>query len=147
MGVLLAGPKGPDEAQHLFKAAYRVGPSKWGYILHFIACIERDADICKRFNVKTVLHIHVLSVDSVLRGRKIGFRLLEELRKLAKCLSYDMLSADCTSFYSARLLERFGFVCINKKYYRDYRDANGRQIFRPQPPHECVKTFALRVDN
>lgn len=146
VGALLAGPKGDDEADHIFEEAERLGPTKWGRILHFLGGVERDANIYTRFDVKNVLHVHVMGVNSEMRGKNIGFRLLEHLKVTAKCLNYDMLSADCTSFYSARLFERFGFECINKKYYRDYVDENGKQVFCPQPPHECVQTFALRID-
>ena len=147
VGAILAGPKGPNEADYLFREAFRAGPTKWGHILQFIACIERDAKIYKRFNAKNVLHLHVLGVDNAMRGRKIGCRLLLEIKELAKRLNYDILSADCTSFYSARLFERCGYECINQKYYRDYVDENGKQVFRPKPPHEVVKTFALKVDS
>lgn len=145
VGALMAGPKGPDEAEHLFKEAANLGPTKWGHILQFLACVERDANICQRFNVQKVLHVHVLGVNGKMRGQNIGRRLVEKVLNLAKCLDYEIVAADCTSFYSARLFERMGFECINVKYYKDYINEYGKQVFKPKMPHECVKTFALKL--
>ncbi|KAM7357138.1 arylalkylamine N-acetyltransferase-like 2 [Cochliomyia hominivorax] len=145
VGACMAGPKGPGEAEHLFEEAALLGPTKWGHILQFLACVERDANICGRFNVQRVLHVHVIGVNSEMRGHNIGCRMIEKVISLAKVLKYEMISVDCTSFYSARLFERMGFECINIRYYKNYVDETGKQVFKPEPPHECVKTFALKV--
>ncbi|XP_037810110.1 dopamine N-acetyltransferase-like [Lucilia sericata] len=145
VGALLAGPKGPNEADHLFEEAANLGPTKWGHIVQFLGCVERDANICGRFNVQKVLHVHVMGVNSEMRGQNIGRRLVEKVLSLAKSLNYEMVSVDCTSFYSARLFERMGFECINIKYYTEYVDDTGKQVFKPNAPHECVKTFALKL--
>lgn len=145
VGALMAGPKGPHEAEHLFEEAAGLGPTKWGHTLQFLACVERDANICGRFNVEKVLHVHVMGVDSALRGHNIGGRMVEEVLNVAKRLQYEMVSVDCTSVYSAKIFERMGFKCINIKYYKEYIDETGKQVFKPEAPHECVKTFALKL--
>lgn len=145
IGVLLSGPKECDEAKHLFEDAAKLGATKWGRTLHFLACIEQEANIFERFNVQRVLHIHVMGVNATMRGRNIGRRLVEEVLKIAKSLHYEMVSADCTSFYSAKLFERMNADCINIKFYKDYTDEAGRQVFKPDWPHECVKTFAFKL--
>ncbi|XP_065370897.1 arylalkylamine N-acetyltransferase-like 2 [Calliphora vicina] len=145
VGALMAGPKGPDEADHLFEEAANLGPTKWGHILQFLACVERDANICGRFKVQKVLHVHVMGVNREMHGQNIGRRLVEQVLNVAKRLNFKMVAADCTSYYSARLFERMGFECINIKYYKDYVDETGKQVFKPDAPHECVKTFALKL--
>ncbi|XP_013114049.1 arylalkylamine N-acetyltransferase-like 2 [Stomoxys calcitrans] len=145
VGAVLAGPKGPDEAEHIFEEAAQEGGSKWGVILKFLGYVERDASVCKRYGVERVLHAHVLGVDGKMRGHNIGGRLMSELQKLGKNLNYALLTADCTSYYSAKLCERLGWDCVNVAYYRDYVDENQRPIITPPPPHECCKTYAVRL--
>lgn len=145
VGVLLAGPKGPEEADHLFEEAAVEGSSKWGTILKFLACVERDANVCQRFGVQKVLHAHVIGVDTKVRGKNIGGRLMSELKVLGKQLGYELLTADCTSYYSAKMCERLGWECINTVYYKDYVDENKKPVFVLDPPHECCRTFAVRL--
>ncbi|XP_073837183.1 arylalkylamine N-acetyltransferase-like 2 [Musca autumnalis] len=145
VGAVLAGPKGPDEADHLFEEAATEGSSKWGRILKFLACVERDANVCQRYGVQKVLHAHVIGVDRKMRGKNIGGRLMSELMKLGNQLGYELLAADCTSYYSAKMCERLGWECINTVYYRDYVDEHKKPVFVLDPPHECCKTFAVRL--
>lgn len=145
VGAVLAGPKGPHEADHLFEDAAKEGSSKWGVILKFLACVERDANVCPRYGVEKVLHAHVLGVDSKTRGKNIGSRLLAELKLLGKQLNYELLAVDCTSYYSAMICDRLGWDCVNTVYYKDYLDENQCQVFHVTPPHDCCKTFAVRL--
>ncbi|XP_061393500.1 arylalkylamine N-acetyltransferase-like 2 [Musca vetustissima] len=146
VGAVLAGPKGPDEAEHLFEEAAAEGQSKWGIILKFLAGVERDANVFQRYGVQKALHAHVLGVDGEMRGKNIGGRLMSELMRLGKKLGYEILTADCTSYYSARLCERLGWECINAAYYADYvDDVNKKPVFVVQPPHDCCRTFAQRL--
>lgn len=145
VGAVMAGPKGPYEADHLFEAAAKSGPTKWGTIMHFLGGVERDAAVCQRYGVKNVLHAHVIGVDTKMRGKNIGGRLMTELKTLGKELKYELLTADCTSYYSAKMCERLGWDCVNTAYYKDYVDANMKQIYRPPAPHESCKTYAVRL--
>lgn len=145
LGVLISGPKGTDEARKLFEKAAELGPTKLGHILQFSACVERDANVFAQFNVQKVLQIHVLGVQRENRGKNIAHNLVTEVLFHSRRLRYQLVAVDCTSFYSAKLFESMGFQCINIKYYKDYVDKTGKQIFNPEPPHKCVKTFALEI--
>uniref|UniRef100_A0A1B0B1E3 aralkylamine N-acetyltransferase n=1 Tax=Glossina palpalis gambiensis TaxID=67801 RepID=A0A1B0B1E3_9MUSC len=145
VGALIVGPKDANEADNLFKAANRATTRKWLHMTQLLGCVERDANVCERYKVQRVLHNHALGVDNKMRGKNIGSRLITEMIKVAKDAKFEAITADCTSFYSAKLYERLGFECINTIYYSDYKDTNKLQVFRPEPPHTCIKTYGYRL--
>ncbi|XP_060662581.1 arylalkylamine N-acetyltransferase-like 2 [Drosophila nasuta] len=145
VGAAVAGPKMPDEAEHQFEEAARLTGTKWGRILGFLAIVERDANVFQRFNVPKALHLHALGVDATLRGRRIGERIVSALGSRGRELGYPVLTTDCTSVYSARLMERLNFQLLNTLPYTSYVDAAGVQLIKPPAPHEQVKTYVLRL--
>ncbi|XP_013114046.1 arylalkylamine N-acetyltransferase-like 2 [Stomoxys calcitrans] len=144
VGLSICGPKGPDEAEHMQKEADAAGNTKWGTILNFLAKVERDANVYERYNVTKVLHVITTCVDAKMRGNNIGARLYNAAREMAIVKGYELLTADCTSFYSARIKEQLGWELVNVIYYKDYLDSDNKQVFRPHRPHECCKTYAIR---
>lgn len=145
VGVCMAGPQGVDEADHLFEEAAKEGDTKWGKILRMLACIERDAKVSQRYGVQKILYIIGTCVDSSMRGKNLGSRLYNAVRDLGKEKGYQLLRADCTSFYSAKIKERLGWDCINTIVYKEFLDANNKPVFNPPPPHDSCKSYALRL--
>ncbi|KAM7358943.1 arylalkylamine N-acetyltransferase-like 2 [Cochliomyia hominivorax] len=145
VGTLTSGPRGPNTVKYLFKEVDKLGPTKWGKILKLLAVMELEANIYERFNVQKVLHLQVLAVHAKRRGQNIGYRMIEEVINIGKRMKFEMVSVDCTSFYSARLIERMGFECLIVKYYKDYKDETGSEIFEVDKPHECAKTFVFKL--
>lgn len=145
VGGAVAGPKLPDIGTEIFEEAKNYAGTKWGCILGMLAICERDANAFKRFNVDKIMHLHALGVDTSLRGRRIGEQLVNALIARSRELGYPLLTVDCTSLYSARLIQRLGFELLNTVPYADYVDAAGQQLIRPPAPHERVQTYALRL--
>ncbi|KAH8308612.1 hypothetical protein KR044_001553 [Drosophila immigrans] len=145
VGAAVAGPKLPDEAEHQFEEAERLAGTKWGRILGFLAIVEQSANVFGRYNVTKALHLHALGVDASLRGRRIGERIVTALASRGRELGYPVLTTDCTSVYSARLMQRLGFELLNSLPYTSYVDAAKVQLITPPAPHEFVQTFALRL--
>uniref|UniRef100_A0A1A9WFL7 aralkylamine N-acetyltransferase n=1 Tax=Glossina brevipalpis TaxID=37001 RepID=A0A1A9WFL7_9MUSC len=135
VGAAIVGPKDAKEAEHLFDAAKKAESVKWSHMLQMLACVERDANVCELYKVQRVLHNHAIGVEANMRGKNVGARLIAEMIKVAKDANFEAITADCTSFYSAKLFERLGFECINTIYYDEYKDKNKQQVFRPEPPH------------
>uniref|UniRef100_A0A1I8Q661 aralkylamine N-acetyltransferase n=1 Tax=Stomoxys calcitrans TaxID=35570 RepID=A0A1I8Q661_STOCA len=144
MGLTMTGPKGPDEAEHMQKAADAEGNTKWGKILQFLAKVERDSNVYERYNVTKVLHVLATCVDVKMRGMNLGARLYNAALEMAKSMGYELLTADCTSFYSARIKENLGWDRINVAPYKDFH-VDGKQVFCPDPPHESCTTYAIRI--
>ncbi|XP_005187277.1 arylalkylamine N-acetyltransferase-like 2 [Musca domestica] len=145
IGACIAGPQGIDEADQLFEAAAIEGNTKWGKILKLLGCIERDAKVGQRYGVERILYIIGTCVDHTMRGRNIAARFYDFLRDLGREKGYQLLRADCSSFYSARIKEHQGWDCINTVVYKEYLDENGKPVFDPPPPHVCCKSYALRL--
>ncbi|XP_058975874.1 arylalkylamine N-acetyltransferase-like 2 [Musca domestica] len=135
IGACIAGPQGVDEADQLFEAA-AVKAIPNGENFKTIACIERDAKDGQHYGVERILDIVGTCVDRSMRGRNIASRFYDFLRDLGKAKGYQLLRADCSSFYSARIKEQQGWDCINTIVYKEYLDENGEPVFDLPPPHE-----------
>ncbi|EDV45945.1 uncharacterized protein Dere_GG18468 [Drosophila erecta] len=145
VAAVVAGPKDSHEPEHLAEEASKHAGGKWGRILDLLCAVETATDVCRRFGVPSCLHVHALGVDTQLRGRNLGARLLEAVARRGRELGHQLLCVDCTSVYSARLVRRLGYQLINTLRYADHLDASGQQLIRPPPPHECVQTFVLHL--
>lgn len=142
LGVFLAGPKYSDEAQHIKEESEKLAGSKWSKILGILYLCEVGANVFERFGVEKAVHGHVLTVHKDARGKNVGGRIVEKVCEVAKDKGFQLFTTDCTSFYSAKLMERLGLVLVNELDYKDYRDSNDRQVFNPPEIHDSIKTFA-----
>uniref|UniRef100_A0A1I8P2D1 aralkylamine N-acetyltransferase n=1 Tax=Stomoxys calcitrans TaxID=35570 RepID=A0A1I8P2D1_STOCA len=145
VGVLLAGPKGPNEAELLSIQAAKEGLTKWSVILKLWERAERESNVYKRYGVQRVLHCTAMAVDRKIRGKKIGARLFNELQVLGKTWNYELMTGDCTSYYSSKLCKQLGWECVNEIYYNEYVDENGHAMLNAKPPHVCCRTYAVRL--
>lgn len=145
VGGAIAGPKTPEIRSEIFEEAAKYAGSKWGCILGILARCEDEANAFQRYDVDRIIHLHAIGVDAAQRGLRIGERLMRALIDRSRQLDYPLLTVDCTSVYSARLMQRLHFELLNTIPYVDYVDAAGAQLIRPPAPHERVETYALRV--
>ncbi|KAG4066354.1 hypothetical protein HA402_000578 [Bradysia odoriphaga] len=143
VGAVLAGPVEPTEADDMLDEAKSCKDKKWSEILCLLAHLDIQANIYERYSVDRALHVHALAVHSRTRGQSIGRRMMEKCMENGKKLGYPLLCADCSSVYSIRMAEKLHMDCIGSLAYEDYRDDNGRQVFRPPHPHTHIKTFAI----
>lgn len=54
---------------------------------------------------------------------------------LARKVGAKLLRSDCTSAYSCRIHDAFGWKIASEVNYNDYVDENGRVIIKHEPPH------------
>lgn len=143
VGVVLAGPIGPNEAAEMIDEAERCEnkSKKWAIILRLLAYLSENAKIYERFNVSKALHIHVLGVDRQMRGKSIGAQLIKKCFEAGKSLGYPIVSADFSGAFSIKIAEQLQMNCVFELAYTDYKDENGKQILQPSLPHTHVKTF------
>lgn len=142
LGVFLAAPKYSDEAQHIKEEAEKLAGTKWSKILGILYHVETQANVFERFGVDKAVHGHVLTVHNEARGKNVGGKLLEKVWEVTKEKGYKLFTSDCTSFYSARLMERMGMILVNEFPYKNYKDSNDNQVFNPPEIHKSIKTFA-----
>lgn len=141
VGVILSSPIVPGDAEEMIEEAKVCKSKKWSEILLLLAHLEQKADVCARYGVTRVLHMHVMGVDKRMRGHSIGVNLMQKCIENGKALGYPVASVDCTSVYSIKVAEKLHMDCISTVAYADYTDANGKPIFRPPAPHTEIKTF------
>lgn len=114
-------------------------------IMTFLIKLEEGANVFERFNIDKALHSHMTAVDCNARGRGIGVQLRKALMALGREKGYQLMTVDCTSFYSARQCENLGMQCVNVIEYKKYVDCCGKPIFNVKPPHECAKSFVMHL--
>jgi len=64
-------------------------------------------------------------------------------RELALELGCQMIYVECSSHFTAKAVERFGFQCIYSLPYSDYVNKQNHVVFKTQPPHKCFKINVL----
>lgn len=145
VAVNTAVPKDPSSIEKYFQTAEKEGNTKYGQILKLLGVANRSADVFTRYGVDKIFYSFMTCVKPTIRGKNLGVRLKQELMELGRRLGYKVLTADCTSFYSARVCERMGWDLVNFIAYKDYVDENNEPIFKPPPPHVGLNSFAVRL--
>lgn len=145
VGVNIGSIKTPASTQEYYDEAEKEGNTKYGKILKFLGDCSKKADLFNRYGVNKLFYSFLSCVHEDFRGHNLGMRLKTELMILARSLGYKLVSSDCTSFYSARVLQRMGWDYVDCIMYKDYVDENGEQIFAISAPHEGIKSYAVRL--
>lgn len=118
---------------------------KWRDILKFMSHIESKSNVCERFGVAESLHLHGVTVDKAYRGQAIGRKLFEECFRIAKNRNYRLVSAECSSIFSARTAESAGMEHVSTVTYDEYHEKVGDKIFVPIPPHTEIKSYVKKI--
>lgn len=142
VGVIVAGPIEPGDADAMIEAAKTTETKKWRDISLLLAYIEKKADVLRRFDKSIGLHVHALGVHSQFRGHRLGEKLFNSCFDNAKRLNYSMVTADCTSIYSSRIAEKLGMESVSLMTYDEYNESIGEKLFQPTEPNVSIKTFA-----
>jgi arylalkylamine N-acetyltransferase len=118
---------------------------KFAKILKLLDHVAVESKIFSHFpDVDKAMTVKILSVDSSLRGRGIAKDLMNRTRDLARELGCGIMTADCTSHFTARALKKLGFECIYSLKYEDYK-VNGEVVFTPATPHAAVTVYTQRI--
>ncbi|XP_055527222.1 arylalkylamine N-acetyltransferase-like 2 [Wyeomyia smithii] len=145
IGISIANPIYPGYVDDLLQAAKLAKTRKWSDSLKLLARLQQSVNVLERFNVPKCYDIEIVAVDPEYRGHSIGAKLFERQFERGRDLGYPLASADCSSYYSARIAERVGMTCVGRLAYVDYRDEHGVQLFQPSAPHLEIQTFAKRL--
>ncbi|XP_046824196.1 arylalkylamine N-acetyltransferase 1-like isoform X1 [Vespa crabro] len=143
IGVLLNGKLEPceeDEPDYIENCENL----KFRKILRFLHYIDKRVNVGK-FQDQNILEIRIISVDTNWRGKGIAKALIEKTIEIAKEHNFQAIRVDCTSMFSGKLCERFGFETIDQVKYSDYVDENGKPIFTPAPPHMAANSYIKRL--
>jgi GNAT superfamily N-acetyltransferase len=140
VGVLIAGEINSDIAEKDIEYAGDYGP-KGTDVFAFLSYIGEKADICNRLKIPRCLHVHILSVHLDHLGQGVAKKLFAACYENGRKKNFPAYSVDCTSFYTAKIAEKFGMSCLSEVTYDEYNKKIGETLFIPSEPHTSIKTF------
>lgn len=144
-GLAMVGKITPQYSQESWDESETTNHQKWRDVLKFMSHIESKANVCQRFGVAAALHVHGVAVEQSYRGQAIGKKLFLECFNIAARRHYRIVSADCTSIYSALIAQSVGMECVSTVTYEEYHEKIGDKIFYPTPPHNEIKSFVKQL--
>lgn len=114
-------------------------------IVAFLGMLTAKSNVFERFNVERTAQGHIVCVHKDFRGKGIAKQLYVENIELARKLGYPMYVCDCTSLFSAKLCEKLGMELTATLQFDEFLDANGNAYYKPPPPHDYARSYALRL--
>lgn len=121
------------------------GHKKFQKIITISERLEHECNIFGRFpEIQSYIDGRIICVSSQMRRMGIAGRLVDETLKLMVQKNIPLIYIQCSSFYSAKVLEKKNFREILSLKYEDYK-IDGRPVFTPEKPHEYIKIFIKRV--
>ncbi|XP_055709257.1 arylalkylamine N-acetyltransferase 1-like [Phlebotomus papatasi] len=121
------------------------GHRKFQKIITLSESLEHECNIFGRFSeIQSYVDGRIICVSSQMQRMGIAGRLVDETLKLMVQKNIPLIYVQCSSFYSAKVLEKKNFREILSLKYEDYKK-DGRPVFTPEKPHEYVKIFIKQV--
>ncbi|KAL0280471.1 UNVERIFIED_CONTAM: hypothetical protein PYX00_001749 [Menopon gallinae] len=122
---------------------YRPPPKegKGMLIFNVLDTLDKKFDVWSRVQINELFYTIILSVSRDYRGLNIGSELVQTSLKKAAACGLTHAVVECSSFYSARIIEKFGYEKICEMRYEDYKNENGEVIFKIDKPHEAVVKY------
>ncbi|XP_022168222.1 dopamine N-acetyltransferase-like [Myzus persicae] len=118
--------------------------SKFNEIMVFLDKAEQNIDIFGKYpNIDRIMELKIITVNEAYRGQGVCKALINKSKKLALELGYQMIYVECSSHFTAKAVERFGFQCIYSLCYLDYRNKEDDVVFKTQFPHDYFKIHVL----
>ncbi|KAH8378394.1 hypothetical protein KR093_011162 [Drosophila rubida] len=145
VGVVLAGPGVESHLEEGRMKAEKLAAGRLRDIYTFQTDVECKGNVFKHYGVSEILYSHVTTVDTAKRGKGIGTRLAAALMEVGRLKGYPLMSATCSSFYSARQKLAMGMECIYAEAYADHKYANGEVVIQPAAPHTHIRVLAIKL--
>lgn len=70
------------------------------------------------------------------RGLGVGKILFAHTENVARQMGARVLRGDCTSAYSRKIHDYFGWKTALEVFYKDYVDEKGKVLIKTLPPHD-----------
>ncbi|XP_025418856.1 dopamine N-acetyltransferase-like [Sipha flava] len=117
---------------------------KFNDITTFLDKAEREVDIFNQYpNVDLIMDMKIITVDKAYRGHGICKALVDKTKELALELGCQMMFLECSSYFTAKTAEGFGFKRIYLLPFLNYVNEQGEIVFKTQPPHTHFRIYVL----
>ncbi|CAG9857913.1 unnamed protein product [Phyllotreta striolata] len=114
-------------------------------IVNFLKYIDRHSNSFDWFpGSRTAITVGILAVHPCCRGMGMAGRLLNKTWELGKEAGCDFMTVECSSYFTARALEKLGFEQIYRLDYKDYK-VDGEIVFKTEPPHVASTVYVKKV--
>ncbi|KAH8394624.1 hypothetical protein KR222_000303 [Zaprionus bogoriensis] len=128
------------------RAADGCSHPKFKKILSLMDHVGDKFDIFDQYpNENLILDGKILSVNTNYRGMGIAGRLTERAYDFMRENQISVYHVICTSFFSARVMEKLGFHLVYELKYTDYKHDDA-VVFKPAPPHVGLSILVKVVD-
>ncbi|XP_043269186.1 arylalkylamine N-acetyltransferase 1-like [Venturia canescens] len=144
VGAAINAGSCPWEPENLIEYAERCERGSVRDILKFYAYVTQAPQLWNKYCVLKIFDCASVAVDSKYLGMGIAKRLVKESWYLARDCGYQAFRIDCTSLYTAKIAEGFGWECVFAVSYRRYIDSGGLVFKCIEEPHTEVRVFADR---
>ncbi|XP_017017059.1 arylalkylamine N-acetyltransferase 1 isoform X1 [Drosophila kikkawai] len=146
IGIFLNGlmrrPSPEDVAE---KAADSCAHPKFKKILSLMDHVEEKFNIFDIYpNEELILDGKILSVDTNYRGLGIAGRLTERAYEYMRENGINVYHVLCSSYYSARVMEKLGFHQVFSMQFADYKP-QGEVVFKPALPHVGIQVMVKEL--
>ncbi|XP_044749553.1 arylalkylamine N-acetyltransferase-like 2 [Coccinella septempunctata] len=138
-GAMLNGISRRGDVEQDLEGMKSIDDIKFHRLMGLLFSHNAEARLFQRYNVEKIFELRILSVDSDHRGKGLGQTLVKKSEELARQHGFTLLKADATSFFTQKILEKFGFETVKTIVYRDYKDDDGKLIYDTPSPHTTYK--------
>ncbi|KAH8263264.1 hypothetical protein KR044_006515 [Drosophila immigrans] len=145
VGSVLAGCETFGDLQMYYEKIVALDDCAFKTVTIFELETKIKVNYFDRYGVSKVLYSQMTNVDASMRGKGLGTRLAAALMELGRSKGLPIMTAWCTSFYSARQKEAMGMECIYSQKYADYKDSNRQVVFKPPAPHTQLRVLAIKL--
>lgn len=109
--------------------------------------VTEKYDVFEQYpNEDLILDGKILSVNTNYRGLGIAGRLTEAVFDFIRENNISVYHVICTSYFSARVMEKTGFHRVYELKYDDYKQ-DGVVVFKPELPHVGVTILIKEFGN
>lgn len=114
-------------------------------IVNFLSYVDKQSDPFKKFpKSNRAISVGIMAVHSNYRGMGIAGRMLDKTWELGKEQKCDFMTVECSSYFTARALEKLGFEQIYRLNYEEYK-VNGEIVFKTEPPHVASTVYVKEI--
>ncbi|CAH0559958.1 unnamed protein product [Brassicogethes aeneus] len=145
-GVALSGVSKRGDAEKALEEMKSIDNLKYHRIFGLLNNVNKSLDLYSKYNVEEIFDIRILSVDTRYRGKGLAKELFHRSGLLAAEKGFKLLKTDATSLFTQKVAESDGYTVAKSVKYGDYKDENGKQIYKTQSPHDYYKVMIRLID-
>lgn len=144
VGFLIATEFNPNSVHNAQQSMAEASTRQYADVIGFMARVDELADFSHKNKGQRVIYCYAVAVNNKYRSHNIAYKLNEYYLLNGARMGFDLYTCDCTNAFSTQIAAK-QMDCVASLAYADYRDENGRVVFKTVPPHTHVKKFLYKL--